>query len=219
MFSYVFMKFLESLPDKYDTGISILTYGKLRIIQEEITSNYVNPGDHVLEIGCGTGELAIILAKKKAKVVGIDISPEMLSVAKVKIADEGLENDIEIVELNAIDIDHKFEDNRFDVITSTLTLSELTDDEVDYILKECARVLKKNGTLMVADEVVPRNMLAKILYYIYRLPSVIVTYILARTTTNPISRFEERITKVGLEILNVKSYLFDSMRLIIAKKP
>lgn len=85
MSSYVFMKILESAPQRYDRGIGILSLGQSKRIQRDIVDNYINRGDRVLEIGCGTGTLAISCAEKGASVVGIDVSPQMLAIARRKV--------------------------------------------------------------------------------------------------------------------------------------
>ncbi len=59
----VFMKWLETSPKDYDRGIQWLTLGKLRRINEIIVRDYIRPGISVLEIGCGTGTLAQMMAQ------------------------------------------------------------------------------------------------------------------------------------------------------------
>jgi len=45
MASYVFMKILESAPERYDMGINMLSLGQSQKIQQEIVKNYINAGD------------------------------------------------------------------------------------------------------------------------------------------------------------------------------
>lgn len=218
MLSYAFMKVLEMMPQRYDVGISALTLGKLRDIREEIAARYINRDDLVLDVGCGTGDLAIMAAGRGARVVGIDRSPGMLAVAGNKVDGEGLQGSVELLRMDALDMDGNFEDQRFDAVVSTLALSELTAEEVDFILRESARVLRPNGTLAVADEVVPRAFLAKAAYYLCRLPALVITYILARTTTIPVRQLPQRIERAGFRIEKVKSYFLDSLELVVARR-
>ncbi len=51
----VFMKWLETSPNKYDRGIQLLTLGHLTPLKQRIASQYIQPDNRVLEIGCGTG--------------------------------------------------------------------------------------------------------------------------------------------------------------------
>jgi len=52
--SYAFMKLLESAPERYDAGISILTLGRLRHLEQDIVDEFIARDDRVLELGCGT---------------------------------------------------------------------------------------------------------------------------------------------------------------------
>jgi len=80
----VFMKWLEKSPKDYDRGINILTLGQIQRVKNGIVDVYVRPGIRVLEIGCGTGTLTVMMAAKGATVTGIDTSPVMLSESEKK---------------------------------------------------------------------------------------------------------------------------------------
>ena len=86
----VFMKWLETTPGDYDRGIQLLTLGRLTPLKARIAADHVQPGDRVLEIGCGTGTLALMMAQRGATVVGIDASPLMLAEARRKADQAGL---------------------------------------------------------------------------------------------------------------------------------
>jgi ubiquinone/menaquinone biosynthesis C-methylase UbiE len=74
MSTLVYMKLLEQTPAKYDRGMRILSLGRLDALKLEIASAWVEPGQAVLEIGCGTGSLAALMTGKGARVTGIDIA-------------------------------------------------------------------------------------------------------------------------------------------------
>ncbi|MFQ6115319.1 MAG: corrinoid protein-associated methyltransferase CpaM [bacterium] len=141
--SYVYMKVLESAPKRYDRGVSVLTLKQLKKIQQKIVEICVHPGAKVLDIGCGTGSLAVMAAHKGATVVGIDISPEMLDIANEKIVANKVQEKVKLLRMGAVEMDRAFERDSFDTIVSTLTFSEFSEDEVDYVIKQCHRVLKK----------------------------------------------------------------------------
>ena len=86
--SYVIMKALETSAKRYDRGIKLITWGNNRKIKEKITS-WVSENDRILEIGIGTGTLAILCAERGAHVTGFDISSKMLEIAKLKIKEKG----------------------------------------------------------------------------------------------------------------------------------
>jgi SAM-dependent methyltransferase len=78
----------------------------------------VNPGERVLEIGCGTGAFTVPLAQavgERGAVVGADISAAMLAGARKRLAETGMRN-ISLIEADAQT--HKFEPGHFDLITS-----------------------------------------------------------------------------------------------------
>ena len=83
MSTLLLMKLFEGAPSRYDRGIRLLTRGRLDSLYDRLTAN-VEKGNRVLDIGCGTGALALRAAKKGAAVKAMDIDPGMLEVARVK---------------------------------------------------------------------------------------------------------------------------------------
>ncbi|HIP97540.1 MAG TPA: methyltransferase domain-containing protein, partial [Anaerolineae bacterium] len=102
--SYVYMKVLESAPERYDRGMSILTLGRLERARRDVAA-LIEPGWRVLDIGCGTGALAVLMARRGAQVVGIDIAPPMLAIAARRVRQAGLEERVELRELGAVELD------------------------------------------------------------------------------------------------------------------
>ena len=216
--SYAFMKILESAPERYDAGIDILTLGRLRCLKQDIASEFIAKDDRVLELGCGTGNLAILCAAKGAKVTGIDLYPNMLDIAHRKLKKTGLAEKIKLIRMSAMDMDTTFGDNSFNVITSTLVFSEMSPEEIRYVLNQCHRVLTADGSLLIADEIMPKNPLGKLLLFLFRLPFVIIAYIFTQTTTRAVSNLDEDLKQAGFNIIRTKSYLLGTMRLFLAKK-
>jgi ubiquinone/menaquinone biosynthesis C-methylase UbiE len=197
--SYVFMKVLESAPRRYDFGIRILSLGRIDRVHQEMAEWGASDGVRVLDIGCGTGSLAIACARRGAQVTGIDISPLMLDIARQKVKRAGLEDSISLMETSAIELDEKFEAGSFDTIMSSLTFSELSDDEQRFVLGQCHRLLKDGGRLIIADEVVP-PWPRRALHLLVRLPLMVVTYILTQTTTGAVARLEAKIVEAGFRV-------------------
>ena len=117
------MKLLESAPRRYDTGIALLTRGKLDTAYDNLVS-HVKKGDTVLDIGCGTGALSIKAAQKGAIVKGIDVNPYMLFIAQKKAA--ALKVPVEFVEMGVAELG--VDSTHYDVVMSGLCFSELTED-------------------------------------------------------------------------------------------
>lgn len=108
-----------------------------------------NNPEHVLDIATGTGDLAIMIAKKTnaKKVVGLDISKGMLEVGKEKISKANLSKTIEMVVGDSENI--PFEDNCFDAITVSFGVRNF--ENLDTGLTEILRVLKPNGKFVVLE--------------------------------------------------------------------
>lgn len=95
----------------------------------------------VLDAGAGTGRVSLRLHAAGAEVTALDISPEMLALLHKK------EPEIEVVEG---DMEHMpFEDDRFDMVFSSLALIHLK--KVEPFLDECYRVLKDDGKLVLVN--------------------------------------------------------------------
>jgi ubiquinone/menaquinone biosynthesis C-methylase UbiE/NAD-dependent dihydropyrimidine dehydrogenase PreA subunit len=218
MFSYIFMKILEKRPERYDTGINILSGGHAKKIRKQIVQNYVKPDMEILDIGCGTGSLIIDAAKAGARSTGVDISTGMLSVAQKRIAGNGMKDRIKLHNVGIVEIDSLFEENRFDLIVSTLVFSELYSEERALALQQIKKLLKSDGKLIIAVEVQPRKPLKKIIHFLVRFPLAVLTYIIAQTGTKPFGRISEEITESGLNITSEERSFLDSFTIISAKK-
>lgn len=211
------MKVLESAPERYDRGMRLLTLGRLDRVHDDIRAR-LKPGERVLDVGCGTAALAVRLAKRGCHVTGIDISPPMLAQALQRLREEGLEEEVILRELGAVDLDTAFPDGAFDAVVSTLVLSELSDDEIAYTLAECWRILRPEGQLLIADEVLPDSTLSRVGTFLFRLPFAVAAFVLTQNTTHRVAGLGERIERAGFRVLDVRPYLGGTLCLFIAEK-
>src|SRR5689334_8435064 len=105
----------------YDFTVNIVTLGKARTLRRmTVNQAMIKPGDSVLDVGCGTGEVTL-LAKTRArdgKVYGIDPAPEMIAVARKKAARKKLGIDFRVGVIEAL----PFPDESIDVVTSSLMM-------------------------------------------------------------------------------------------------
>jgi ubiquinone/menaquinone biosynthesis C-methylase UbiE len=198
--SYVFMKALESAPRRYDFGIRLLSLGHIDKVHRRIAEKFAAEGVRVLDVGCGTGSLAVVLARRGARVTGIDMSPQMLDIARRKVEQAGLEGGVALVQMSAIDLDESFEASSFDLIASTLVFSELSDDEQRFVLRQCRRLLVDGGRLVIADETVPALWFKRLLHLLVRLPLLVVTYVLTQTSTRAVRDLASKIAAAGFQI-------------------
>ncbi|MFQ5855081.1 MAG: corrinoid protein-associated methyltransferase CpaM [Anaerolineae bacterium] len=213
----VFMKWLETSPGDYDRGIRLLTLGRIVAVKQAIAEKQVQPGDQVLEIGCGTGALAVTMARHGAEVVGIDVSPAMLAQAEKKVVAEGLGDRITLRHMDATEIDRHFEPQSFDVIVSTLVFSELNEMAQRYVLDAARRLLKPGGRLLLADEVVPEGWWSRLAFHAIRSPLVLLTWLLTRTTTTALRHVDKHLEQAGFRGYVVESHLAGSLQLIVAR--
>lgn len=214
---YVLMKIFESAPSRYDMGIRILTLGKLDKIYDRLAS-HIKKEQRVLDVGCGTGALTLRAAQRGARVKGIDINPGMLEIAQKLLDEADLTQNVELCEMGVAELGSE-ELESYDVVMNGLCFSELTEDELDYTLRQINRVLKPGGLLLIADEVSPKSISKRLLNWLIRLPLVIITYLIAQTTTNTVSNLPKKVRETGLHIKSVKLNKVESFIVLIAIKP
>lgn len=196
------MKILESAPRRYDAGIRIITLGRLDAAYDRLIS-CVQRGQRVLDIGCGTGALALRAAQKGAHARGVDPNRQMLEVAQEKADRMKLSQNVEFCEMGVAELDGE-KSGTYDVVMSGLCFSELTNDELKYTLKEIKRILKPNGILLVADEVRPESFCKRVIGSLIRFPLVLMAYVITQTTSRAIENLPKMMKTAGFRIESLK---------------
>lgn len=217
MCTYILMKILESSPSRYDRGIRILTMGRLDRAYDRLTSS-IKKGQRVLDVGCGTGALTLRAAQKCAKVKGIDVNPQMLEIAQKRVSKAKLAENVKLFEAGVTELGNE-ETERYDVVMSGLCFSELTEDELNYALREIKRLLKPGGILLVADEAKPKKPIKRIIYWLVRFPLAIITYLITQTTTKAIKDLPEKLEKAGFILESVRFSKMEDFVEVVATKP
>lgn len=125
-----------------------------------------SPGD-VLDLGCGTGTLAIEIARSRpdARVSGIDADPRMLA----KAADKARRAGVRITFDEAMAQSLPYEAGSFDCVVSTLFFHHLTGADKPRVLAQVMRVLRPGGTMRIADWDRPANPLMHAMFFFVRL--------------------------------------------------
>ncbi|MGD9724337.1 MAG: class I SAM-dependent methyltransferase [Pirellulales bacterium] len=115
----------------------------------------IQAGHSVLDLGCGTGTLALMLkcSEPQAVVTGIDGDPEVLAIARKKVAAAGV--DVQFREGLAYQL--PFAHSSFDRVLSSLVFHHLTTADKVRSLEEVFRVLRVGGEVHIADWGRPHN--------------------------------------------------------------
>lgn len=141
----------RNVAPKYDIMNDAMSFGMHRLWKKiTIDLAKIRPGQTVLDLAAGTGDLTKKIAKRvgeSGKVVSSDINEAMLAEGRKKLLNEGFFNNIEFVQANAEQL--PFEDNQFDCLTMSFGLRNVTDK--DQALREMVRVLKPGGQAIILE--------------------------------------------------------------------
>ena len=147
----------------YDVLVGVLFLGRERAVRElTLDLAGLQPGDSVLDVGCGTGSLAVATRQRMgpaAAVHGIDAAPEMIARARRKAAEAGVDVDFRTAAAERL----PYPDGRFDAVLSSLMLHHLPVDLRRPALAEMRRVLKPGGRLPVVDFAPPEHPVTRAL--------------------------------------------------------
>ena len=141
----------HSVADKYDIMNDVMSFGGHRLWKKfTLDLCNVRPGQQVLDVAAGTGDLSLAFAKKVGShglVVMTDINGSMLRNGRDRLLDEGVFKNVQFAEANAECL--PFEDNSFDLVTIAFGLRNVTDK--DKALRSMFRVLKPGGQLVILE--------------------------------------------------------------------
>ena len=162
---YQVTKIFDTISDVYDMVNKILFFGLHSIWRKKVVKLLTDKKPiKILDIATGTGDLAIDLTKTNArKIVGADISKEMLKIARNKVNSRNLNGIIEIQLSDAEKLN--FQDNYFDAITCSFGVRNF--DDLSKALQEIKRILKPNGTFVVLETSNPEKFPFKQIHRFY----------------------------------------------------
>ena len=215
--SYVFMKVLESSPSRYDRGINLITLGRMGEVYDRLASHIKN-GWKVLDIGCGTGAMTLRAAHNGARVVGIDVNPQMLEIASKRLQEMSLSGSVELREQGVAEFSSE-PPAQYDAATCSLVFSELTEDERVYTLRELRRLLKPGGLLLIASETRPSQFFKRMLYWLMRIPMVMLTYILTQTGTSAVNNLTAMVGEAGFIVEELRHSWLGNLTELVCRNP
>ncbi|MBL7063493.1 MAG: methyltransferase domain-containing protein [Anaerolineae bacterium] len=138
----------------YDPFVALFRLKGMR--RETVEMSGVRPGDRVLDVCTGTGDVALEFARRCDDVTGIDLSAEMLAVARKK----DREGKIRFLQMDATRLD--FADREFDVSAISFALHDMPPEVREEALREMVRVTRKR--IVIIDYNPPPSRLLRALY-------------------------------------------------------
>ncbi|WNR47070.1 demethylmenaquinone methyltransferase [Paenibacillus roseipurpureus] len=156
----------ESIAPKYDLMNDILSFNRHKAWRKYAMKKMnVQPGDTAIDLCCGTCDWTISMAKasRTGKMVGLDFSQNMLDHGAIKVREERLEGQIELIQGNAMSL--PFDDNTFDFATIGFALRNVPD--LEQVIREMQRVVKPGGLVVSLELSKPTWQPFKSIYYLY----------------------------------------------------
>lgn len=154
----------DSVAGKYDLMNDVMSAGIHRAWKNwYVWQTGVKPGEAVLDLAAGTGDITLRLAKRmrgkgagadiEGRLVSSDINAAMLKIGEERLRNKGWLKNLEFIIANAEAL--PFADNSFDLITMAFGLRNVTHQ--DKAIAEMARVLKPGGRVLVLEFSRPKN--------------------------------------------------------------
>lgn len=146
-------EYFDSQAEFYDVSHD----GKfVKCMYQEIVKRVMSlPGEKILDLGCGNGNiLSLLKEKRKGDYYGADLSTKMIQEAKKRLGPG-----VDLKAADAVKLPYKSE--MFDIIICNASFHHYT--EPDKAIEEIKRVLKKGGTLILGDPTLPGKLMLKII--------------------------------------------------------
>ena len=219
----------DSISFEYDLLNGIMTFNNHKRWKKNILNiaKKLKP-KNALDVATGTADIAINLGSiSNCKVVGVDISEQMLSVGRKKIIKMKLDKSVKLETGDAENLN--FKDNYFDLVTIGFGVRNFQDLEKG--LKESYRVLNQTGTLIILETSVPESRIIKFFYSLFTRTYIPImarvfskdkfayNYLLNSAELFPSGiRFSNILKSVGFADILIKPKLFGSSTIYVCKK-
>lgn len=154
------------LTPLYDPAVA-LTTRESTVKRNLVKQAQIEPGHRVLDLGCGTATLGILVKKKyaRAEVVGMDADAKVLKIARAKVARAGVDISFTLAMAHQL----PYPDHSFDRVLTSLLFHHLSRSDKQACLIEVRRVLRPGGEFHIADFGKPDNALARLSSFLFQL--------------------------------------------------
>jgi ubiquinone/menaquinone biosynthesis C-methylase UbiE len=144
-----------------------LTMHELTLKRRLVEQMKIEKSHRVLDLGCGTATLTILIKRTypEVEIIGLDIDPKILYIAKSKAKRAG--TDIKLDQGSAFEL--PYPNNSFDRVVSSLVIHHLTRENKARTFREVFRVLKPGGEMHAADFGKPQNVLMYLIAHFFGL--------------------------------------------------
>jgi demethylmenaquinone methyltransferase/2-methoxy-6-polyprenyl-1,4-benzoquinol methylase len=219
-----------SIARRYDLLNDLQSFGFHRLWKRRVVELAgVKPGNHALDLCCGTGDIAFALAQRGAETTGLDFSDKMLEVAQSRLQNPKIKaQNLKFIQGDAQQL--PFPDNSFDAVTVGYGLRNLSSWETG--LAEMVRVAKPGGRIVILEFGKPQNFLWRKLYFVHLRCSVPLigllfcgnpqayAYILESLKHYPAQlAVQEKMRQIGLTEPRVVNFFGGAMAINFAGKP
>lgn len=155
-------RLFSTIADRYDLITVLLSYGQDRRWKDRLVAMAaVTGGTSALDLATGTGDIAYALDAHGARVVGLDITPRMIELARMKLPATTHGPRFLVGDMMAL----PFPDESFDLVTTGYGIRNVP--AIDAALAEIRRVLRPGGVLLSLDFNRPSNALLRSIYLSY----------------------------------------------------
>lgn len=155
--------FYKTMSKFYDL-VDVIYFRNYSNSPRKVVFETIENGNSVLDLCTGTATNALKIAKAYplSKVVGIDLSKDMLKIAREKATKANISN-MKLYRMDATKL--KFKDKSFDKILLSLVLHEIDDNLADSMIGEAKRVLKDEGEIIITEWERSTDLSKKILFF------------------------------------------------------
>ena len=156
-----------TIADRYDLITRLLSYGQDRRWKRHLVAlARIDPDTRALDLATGTGDIAFALSARGARVVGLDITPRMIEIAREKRDAAKLDPRTGVLHLLVGDMGAlPFSSDSFDLVTTGYGLRNVPD--LPAAIEEIRRVLKPGGRVLSLDFNRPNNAFVRAVYLTY----------------------------------------------------